>query len=441
MFQFLTTCMTRARRSMTAGLLIGGLFAAPAFAQDPAPPTNAPPAVAPRLPGDELVNTEPAFLSNVAVNHADAIYHEGDQLKVRFRVERESHVYLFFYQADGSALMLFPNTAHRDNLVKAQAEISIPGKEGDPFRFRIGPPFGQEVLQVLATTKPCEELDALDISTGKLPKVSAELLGKVRDRLIKDRPSYSEHRVRVVTRRRESARGEEGLENSRRIFPRRRNKYQDSKSCSENEEFLRGAEFIHKAMLEQGQLDPDKTKIIVGEQSTRANFEEAMLKWLPSVSQPGDFVFIYYGGHGGQVPNLDATASRMDSTSSSPPTTMIWGRIFSPARTGQPVSARRRFWTIRLLAGSRNCRAGRSCWCWKLATAAAWWPSMGKTRAFLTMSLCKESRASSAPPRAACSQVSLLRKRDLPRQRHLAAQSGGHHRLRSGRIGLVSCGD
>jgi hypothetical protein len=85
------------------------------------------------------------------------------------------------------------------------------------------------------------------------------------------------------------------------------NKYQDPKSCSENEEFRRGAESIHKAMLEQGQLDPDKTKIIVGEQSTRANFEEAMLKWLPSVSQPGDFVFIYYGGHGGQVPNLDGT--------------------------------------------------------------------------------------------------------------------------------------
>ncbi len=47
--------------------------------------------------------------------------------------------------------------------------------------------------------------------------------------------------------------------------------------------------------------------LLTGEDATRANIAAAITRWLPSVTQPGDTVFIFYGAHGGLVRNLDGT--------------------------------------------------------------------------------------------------------------------------------------
>jgi hypothetical protein len=62
-----------------------------------------------------------------------------------------------------------------------------------------------------------------------------------------------------------------------------------------------------KVMRERGQLDPERTKTLVAEEATRANIEAAITRWLPSVTQPGDTVFLFYAAHGGLVKNLDGT--------------------------------------------------------------------------------------------------------------------------------------
>ena len=41
--------------------------------------------------------------------------------------------------------------------------------------------------------------------------------------------------------------------------------------------------------------------IFAFEQATKARLEELIARWLPSVSQPGDTVFIYFSGHAGHV--------------------------------------------------------------------------------------------------------------------------------------------
>ena len=50
-----------------------------------------------------------------------------------------------------------------------------------------------------------------------------------------------------------------------------------------------------------------QAKTLTGEQATRDNIEAAITRWLPSITRPGDTVFIFYGGHGGLVKNLDGT--------------------------------------------------------------------------------------------------------------------------------------
>src|SRR5262249_10337687 len=51
-------------------------------------------------------------------------------------------------------------------------------------------------------------------------------------------------------------------------------------------------------MKSKGRLD--EAQVFVGGQATRDQMERAITRWLPSVSRPGDTVFIYISTHGGQ---------------------------------------------------------------------------------------------------------------------------------------------
>ena len=47
--------------------------------------------------------------------------------------------------------------------------------------------------------------------------------------------------------------------------------------------------------------DVSEAKIYTNDQATKANLQEAITGWLPKVSRPGDTVFIFFSGHGGQL--------------------------------------------------------------------------------------------------------------------------------------------
>ena len=63
----------------------------------------------------------------------------------------------------------------------------------------------------------------------------------------------------------------------------------------------RDAQTLAKTLRAFGDLSD--LKIFTNEQATRDNLEEAVTRWLPSVSRPGDTVFIFFSGHGGQLPD------------------------------------------------------------------------------------------------------------------------------------------
>ena len=234
-------------------------------------------------------------------NHSDLFYRDGDHLAMEFTAQRDASLYLIYHQADGKSYLLFPNEARPNNRVAADKPVGIPGAE-EEFRFRITPPFGTEVLQVLATLKPAGELDGLVAKTGRVAPVARDVLAKLHERLKSDPAAWSEHRLAIHTAPKQepppSPKGERvglfiGV-----------GKFQVGDAGAR---FRLGAELMAKTMVDRGGVNRNKTRTIVDEQASRANIEEAITRWLPSVSQPGDTVFIFYAAHGGTVKSYDET--------------------------------------------------------------------------------------------------------------------------------------
>ena len=261
----------------------------------------------PSFPGAVLLNSRPPFLAGVTANHRDLSYREGDALSVAFTAERDAYLYLLYHQADGKSYLLFPNEAQASNRVAAKQSLSIPGADQD-FRFRVSAPFGVEVLQVLATLKPAAELDALVRKTGQAAPVSQQVINALHARLSKDLGSWTESRAPIQTMAHAQPIAKRDKSSRVGLFIGV-NKFEvgEEQGESKNARFRLGAELMAKVMVERGRLDAARTKTLTGEQATRGNIEAAITRWLPSVTQPGDTVFLFYGGHGGLIKNLDGT--------------------------------------------------------------------------------------------------------------------------------------
>ena len=74
--------------------------------------------------------------------------------------------------------------------------------------------------------------------------------------------------------------------------------------------FSLGCQLMAKTMLEHSGLDSQHVVVLTDEDASRAKIENAIGKWLPSVSQPGDTVFIFYAGHGGVAADPDRSDLR-----------------------------------------------------------------------------------------------------------------------------------
>jgi hypothetical protein len=114
----------------------------------------APGAIAQQLES-EPQTANPLFVQ-VSLNHHDFVYYDGDLLGVTIQANVEVFVYCVYHQANGDAMLLFPNRAARRNRVKAGTQIQpLAGN------VRIRAPFGSERLQVISALRPLAEFDRL----------------------------------------------------------------------------------------------------------------------------------------------------------------------------------------------------------------------------------------------------------------------------------------
>lgn len=85
-------------------------------------------------------------------NDGERFYREGDILSFRVKANRTCHIAVICHQNDGTSVILFPNQWHRDTLIPANSRVEIPGTSKSGFEIEVGPPFGSDVVQVIACT-------------------------------------------------------------------------------------------------------------------------------------------------------------------------------------------------------------------------------------------------------------------------------------------------
>jgi hypothetical protein len=87
-------------------------------------------------------------------------YAEGETVSFRCRSGHDAYIAVIDHQIDGSEILLFPNAFSTENYIPAGKAIDVPGTVKHGFEIQISPPFGSDVVQVIACTRK-EDLEKI----------------------------------------------------------------------------------------------------------------------------------------------------------------------------------------------------------------------------------------------------------------------------------------
>jgi len=144
--------------NMTNGILVGTAdLQVPKVAipnDVPIEPTAAATAASTEL-GNLISNKEAGGLSvSVSTERGPgAVYREGEDMVVLVAVSKEAWVKVYHVDVNGKVKLIWPNRFGGGGTIKPGQAVRIPA-EGDPFAFKMTPPFGTEFIKVVASTQP-----------------------------------------------------------------------------------------------------------------------------------------------------------------------------------------------------------------------------------------------------------------------------------------------
>jgi len=108
-----------------------------------------------------------------------ADYQAGELLTVKLKLTEASYVRLYHLSAENELKQIFPNSAQNDNFVAGGKELTFGvQKEGTlaagEFRFRMGKPFGTEIILAVASPVQFSDKENLSFAEGEVFKSFAE---------------------------------------------------------------------------------------------------------------------------------------------------------------------------------------------------------------------------------------------------------------------------
>ena len=274
-------------------------------------------AATPAVLSGDLRNDEPAFYVHAELDQSAGDFQEGDNLALRVTTEVDAYLYILYEQVDGKIFQVFPNSGQPDNRIAGGQTVTIPSRD-DLFRWVIGPPFGTEYVKVIASRKPLEPLADPRMRQSRFNPVSRTVMSKATDDLADSSAAdWAEVHLEVRTHPKNSAPGAPGGRRFGVFFGISEFVYNDlSQAVSEDDHDLnipgcdKDATGLAAALTEFGRMADHR--VFVNQEATRANFQHAITEWLPSVSRPGDTVFIFLSSHGGQLPDNNGDESGGD---------------------------------------------------------------------------------------------------------------------------------
>ena len=105
---------------------------------------------------DRLAKVPKDFPIEIFTVDGRRAYPEKETISFRVRSAEECHIAVLCHQSDGTSVVLFPNSFCSNTLIPANKAIDIPGTYKSEFVIEIEPPYGSDVVEVIACTKPSE---------------------------------------------------------------------------------------------------------------------------------------------------------------------------------------------------------------------------------------------------------------------------------------------
>jgi hypothetical protein len=268
---------------------------------------------------EQVENNAPGFYVRADVDRTDRVYREGEPLVISGISERDAYFYVLYKQADGKTFQVYPNSKQPNNFVKANPQVNIPASD-DQFRWRVGPPFGKEMILLVASLDKINELES--------PELREEIFNDVNEvrlqRTTKSMKSIDPKKIAIDFVEIETKSKTEpviapqarrfgvffGVKNY--LFADEYNTFLKEAVAAGKADRFQGldmeyaennVEVVSSMFKSMGKLDDSKT--FLSKAATKANLKYAITEWLPKVSRPGDTVFIYWSSHGSTMDDDD----------------------------------------------------------------------------------------------------------------------------------------
>jgi hypothetical protein len=105
---------------------------------------------------DRLAKIPKDFQVEIFTVDGKRAYAEKENISFRVRSVEDCHIAVLCHQSDGTTVVLFPNRFSSNTQIPANKAIDIPGTHKSGFEIEIGPPFGSDVVEVIACSKATE---------------------------------------------------------------------------------------------------------------------------------------------------------------------------------------------------------------------------------------------------------------------------------------------
>jgi len=80
-------------------------------------------------------------------------FKRGEKIRFKINAEKDCYIVVLCHQSNGTTVKLFPNAWDRKTLIKANTDIFVPKAKSKNFEIVVGPPYGSDVIQVIACAR------------------------------------------------------------------------------------------------------------------------------------------------------------------------------------------------------------------------------------------------------------------------------------------------
>ena len=247
-----------------------------------------------------ISNEHSSFAVRVDVDRADRVYAKDDLLHVTVESSEDGYLYLFYRDAAGNVSVLFPNRFQKNNFIRKNENVTVPAP-GSNFRIRMDAPFGTELLKAVVTKKPLTYIDTAAFIGANLTPVD-DAAGKFfKSSFEKTTPDWAEHQVWIQTVASRTGGTMDGGKRFAVVIGI--SNYKDSVNLHNLGICHMDAEKTAEIFSKYCHVEKNNVRILTNENATLANIRKVVQEELPRLTKPGDTVFLFWSGHGGQTPD------------------------------------------------------------------------------------------------------------------------------------------